>query len=71
MSWLDRLLRRSSPLNPEEYERVRCDLCDGTGRSIAFKLGQGFSGDGLRCVCGRCHGKGWLMARRDDGEGRE
>lgn len=66
MDWLNRLFRREGPWNPEEYERVRCDVCGGTGRSTTFQLGRDFTKEGLRQPCGKCRDKGWLMVKRED-----
>ncbi len=56
-------------LNPEQYERVRCEECRGTGHRM--------SGAGLHIVkgwpspCGYCDGKGWLLVRREDAAPRD
>lgn len=59
MNW-PRLFQR---LNPAAYERVKCDFCNGSG----FELADGkprFSSSGpVRCE--KCHGKGWLIVKKD------
>ena len=62
----DKLLRRSAH-DPEQGERIRCDLCGGTGiwtpspglpdQSLMHRYHGGH--------CPRCHGKGWLEVKRD------
>lgn len=55
MDWL-RGLFGLERLNPEDWERVRCDACRGTG---------GIRTRGANVHwCWKCHGKGWLMVRR-------
>ena len=50
--------------HPEEYERVPCDPCKGTG------FARGLAGPGpersyLANRCPVCHGEGWLMVKKD------
>jgi hypothetical protein len=68
MDWLRKLVGRGPQLNPEEYERVRCDRCHGTGRAQQFGGGWDTS---CEIPCGKCHGKGWLMVRRQPDEPHE
>ena len=62
MTFLRRLLRKD--INPEEYERVRCDLCRGTGLPIVN--GRPTAGWLVPRHCGRCHGKGWLLVKKTE-----
>ncbi len=67
IAWIRRLLSRPQ-VNPEEYERVRCDLCNGTGiwiglreHSLSEPNPVGFyAGD----HCPKCCGEGWLTVKR-------
>jgi DnaJ-class molecular chaperone len=59
---LGRLTGRRPPLSPEEYERVRCDVCQGKG--MTQKLGA-FGTSGSFHACWKCHGKGWLTVKRE------
>ena len=69
MDWLRKALGRTPPLNPEEYERVRCDLCLGTGLMI-----ERTTPDGSRPVqikapmrhCKKCNGTGYLLVKKPD-----
>lgn len=61
MSWLRNLF--GTEINPEEYERVRCDLCNGTGLAMGPD-GRPSLGYKVPRHCGRCGGKGWLMVKR-------
>ena len=50
--------------HPEEYERVPCGPCKGTG------FARGLAGPGpersyLANRCPVCHGEGWLMVKKD------
>jgi hypothetical protein len=71
-AWARRLLRPPQ-VNPEEYERVRCDLCNGTGiwiglreHSLSEPKPVGFyEGD----HCPKCCGEGWLRSSAPDREG--
>ena len=57
MSWLTRLIGRKPPLNPEEYERVRCDACGGKGLVARYD-------PRVMHRCWKCHGKGYVMVAR-------
>ena len=61
MDRLRRLFGRGRQLNPEQYERVRCDRCNGTGKKPWT------SGTGYFSVipCGSCDGKGRLLVPTD------
>jgi DnaJ-class molecular chaperone len=63
MSWLDRLLGREL-LNPEEYERVRCELCDGKG----IRMGARAPADHRERfhTCKECKGKGYVLKRKPE-----
>ena len=60
MSWLDRF--RSEPLNPEQYERVRCEACDGKG----IRMTQAAPADRRERfhTCKACKGKGYVLKPR-------
>ena len=51
--------------HPEAYERVMCDLCNGTG----FELldGEPRIRHGEAVHCGRCHGHGSLIVKKNPG----
>jgi len=51
-----RLEVASRSVNPEEYQRVRCDVCHGVGQS----RGRMFAGPG----CWKCLGAGWVYVRK-------
>lgn len=61
MNWRS-LVRR---LNPAACERVKCDLCDGTGFELV--------GEKIRyrrrspVHCEKCHGRGWHLVEREPG----
>jgi hypothetical protein len=65
MGWLQNLLSRGR--NPEEYERLRCPVCDGTGLP-AFGGHSHSSNSMAPPHCARCGGKGWLMVKRQPEE---
>jgi hypothetical protein len=70
MSWLGRLLGRDPQLNPEQYERVRCDRCDGRGHPpLPYRPGDVTYN--MRVPCGKCDGKGWVLVRRDADDVRD
>jgi len=50
-------------VNPEEYERVRCDVCDG--KSVNQQLGA-FGTSGSIHACAKCHRKGYLLVKRPE-----
>jgi len=50
-------------VNPEEYERVRCDVCDGKG--VNQQLGA-FGTSGSIHACAKCSGKGYLLVKRPE-----
>jgi len=58
-------------MNPEEYERVRCELCHGSGHFWQVPDANGRPGPILRGNCPDCHGKGWLMVAKDPAESRD
>jgi DnaJ-class molecular chaperone len=62
MAWLARLLGREQ-LNPEEYERARCDECDGKGVLLSLSHGT-YEGHVETRTCWKCHGKGYLIVKR-------
>ena len=64
MDWLYKLLGRER-LNPEEYERVRCDVCDGKGATLSSSHGQ-YEGHVETHQCWKCHGKGYRLVKRTD-----
>ena len=57
MSWLTRLIGRKPPLNPEEYEQVRCGVCGGKGLVARYD-------PRVMHRCWKCHGKGYVMVPR-------
>ena len=59
MTFLRRLFGKK-PINLEKYERMPCDLCDGSG---LFGDAAGAHGNPSR-RCPRCHGKGWLLVKK-------
>jgi hypothetical protein len=68
VSWLRRLFERDPQLDPEDYARVRCDACDGTGLPLRSRRDSWGSmpfvdrrGD-PHCV--KCYGKGYIMVKR-------
>jgi DnaJ-class molecular chaperone len=61
MSWLSRLFGRESDVNPEGYERVRCDICHGTGARISGPVDDQHV---MTHKCWKCHGKGWLAVKQ-------
>jgi DnaJ-class molecular chaperone len=66
MTWLRRLFGKE-PINAEEYERVRCDVCGGTGiRTASATPADPRSGAFQPRVraCGKCHGKGFVPVKR-------
>ena len=63
MGWLQDLFGKS--LNPEEFERVRCDRCDGTGHPPTGYSGLHSEYRNYGIPCGKCHGKGYLMVKRE------
>ena len=64
MTFLRRLFGKL--LNPEKYERVQCDACDGRGVVLSTLLTQVDGGHVETHRCWKCHGKGWLMVKRSD-----
>jgi len=62
MDRLRKLLGRER-VNPEEYERVRCDVCGGKG--VNQQLGA-FGTSGSIHACGKCHGEGWILMKRPE-----
>jgi len=64
MSWLSRLFGRKPGVNPEEYERVRCDICHGTGVKISGPSSGVDDQHVMTHRCWKCHGKGWLAVKR-------
>jgi hypothetical protein len=69
MNWLSRWFGRDPSPNPEEYKRVRCDLCNGTGGARTFVTHDEAVYPGN--YCSRCHGQGWLMVKKDPEEVRD
>jgi hypothetical protein len=67
MDWLRKLLGRKQ-VNPEEYERVTCDVCDGTGRLLLSRKARDFTptGNFRNLHCPVCHGRGWRPVRKPD-----
>ncbi len=67
-AWFDRLLHRQTR-NPEEYERVRCDLCSGTGIWLGLQPHNATEPNPVHFYrgdhCPRCHGDGWLEVKRE------
>ena len=63
MGWLHRLLG-IQPFDSDEYERVVCTRCRGTGypRNSYTVLYPTLRVWGLRC--GQCHGKGYVVVRK-------
>jgi len=57
MNWLSRLIGREPPPNPENFERVRCRTCSGTGLVARYN-------PNAMHRCWRCHGKGYVMVAR-------
>ena len=69
VNWLSRWFGHNASPNPEEYKRVPCDLCKGSG-SASDLLAPGESRYlGTRCPI--CHGAGWLMVKKDPEEVRD
>jgi hypothetical protein len=64
MSWLSRLFGHKSDVNPEEYERERCDICQGTGVKISGPSGGVDDQHVMTHKCWKCRGKGWLAVKR-------
>ena len=64
MSWLGRLIGRGPQMNPEEYERVVCNQCDGTGHPKTAWSALYPSARDWREPCFTCHGRGYVMAKR-------
>ena len=62
MGWLRGLF--GATLNPEDYERVRCDRCDGTGHPPTGWTVLHPSSRDWRIPCGKCRGKGYIMVKR-------
>ncbi len=63
-AWLRRIFGHGHK-NPEDYERVRCDRCNGTG--LILDLPGNVKANQYRAPapkCGRCHGKGFVLVRR-------
>lgn len=65
MDWLHKLLGRER-LNPEEYERVRCDICDGKGMTMLGSPVHPSDQHITSHQCWKCHGKGYLLVKRSD-----
>ena len=71
MTFLRRLFGKE-PINPEEYERVRCELCGGSGvraastmpRPLVRSFDSGVAYRPRVRKCGKCHGKGWLLVKK-------
>ena len=61
--------RAAGQYHPEEYERVPCDLCNGTGGGRGLLTPEEAIYPGNRCP--RCHGQGWLMVKKDPEELRD
>jgi DnaJ-class molecular chaperone len=61
MDWR-RLLRRGPEPNPETQERVRCELCDGTG--IEHVDGKMLMLGAKPVRCPNCRGAGWLTMEK-------
>jgi hypothetical protein len=59
--------------HPEEYERVPCDLCKGTGSASGVTSGLIVQHESvyLGNRCPMCHGEGWLMVKKDPEEVRD
>ena len=55
--------------HPEEYERVPCDLCKGTGSASDLLAPDESRYLGTRCPI--CYGVGWLMVKKDPEEVRD
>lgn len=66
MNWLTRRLGRHASPDPEEYKRVLCDLCNGTGGARPFLTHEEAIYPGNYCP--RCHGQGWFMVKQDPDE---
>jgi hypothetical protein len=69
MDWLRKALGMAPQLNPEEYERMRCDLCHGTGLMVERTTPDGSRPTQFKAPlrhCGHCHGKGYLLVKRPD-----
>jgi DnaJ-class molecular chaperone len=64
MSWIDTLLGRKS-YNPELYDRVQCEACNGTG--LPTWGGRPHpSRRGERAACPQCGGKGYTLVKKPD-----
>ena len=64
MTFLRRLFGKD--INLEEFERLRCDACDGTGKAKRLSGKHVFYS--TITPCGKCHGKGWLLVKRAEAE---
>jgi DnaJ-class molecular chaperone len=63
MGWLLRLLG-IEPFDSEEYERVLCDRCRGTGypqnrHTLLYPSQQNWT-----VRCGKCNGKGYVVVEK-------
>ncbi len=52
-----------SRLNVAAYERVKCDLCNGTGFELVDGKPRYHRGSPVHCQM--CHGKGWHLIKRE------
>ena len=69
MTLLRRLFSQRT-INPDEYERVRCDACHGTGqREAMFHMSPlpGVVSVDREPKCLQCDGTGWLLVKKPDG----
>jgi DnaJ-class molecular chaperone len=49
------------PTQPHQDSRIKCVMCNGTGRSAGFGLASGYPGGKSQPqVCRSCHGTGWV-----------
>ena len=67
MDWLRNLLGRRR--NPEQFERVRCEVCNGTGLVLQTGAPGGPAGNQQRGRiphCGKCRGRGYVMVKRPE-----